>query len=190
MVNRRGVEKGAVQGETVRPILAQDSDSGPFRPPEERCKGQQLTALKKGGISGACERGTEMTKSQGRENIAPENAISPPSSGQPVTSPTAMTFGNNGHFPPSAAAEKLFLKAYGAPGRIRTSDPQIRSLCPEAPAWPIIAPWRDGHPRIPKLGIERPARSVSVPADKREPATHRMTGKQRTPYWISARRGG
>ena len=55
-----------------------------------------------------------MDKSQGLENIDPENAIRRSRAVKALPSPQDMTFGNNGNFSQSAALEKAFRKVSGA----------------------------------------------------------------------------
>ena len=70
-----------------------------------------------------------MAKSTGPENIGPENAISTLFAGQAVNRSAAITFGNNGNFPPSAAAEKQFAGATGGARGIRTRGTTDPGTC-------------------------------------------------------------
>ena len=83
-------------------------------------KVNSLAALKARRFS-VLQTGTEMAKSQGPENIGRENAVPPPSASQAVTSPTAITFENNGNLPPPVGPEKQFRGAGGGAKRIRTA---------------------------------------------------------------------
>lgn len=67
---------------------------------------------------------TELAKSTGPENIGSENAIPAPSTGEPVNSPAAITFEDNGKIRPRPDWETPFARASGG-GDGTTVEPSL-----------------------------------------------------------------